>query len=40
MQKLNRGDVLVVCSDGLTGLVRKTEIAAVVAGDSNLDAGL
>ena len=28
--------MLVVCSDGLTGLVRKTEIAAVVAGDSNL----
>ena len=28
---LSRGDVLVVCSDGLTGLVRKTEIAAVVA---------
>jgi hypothetical protein len=27
----------VVCSDGLTGLVRKTEIASVVAGDSNLD---
>ena len=36
VQKLNRGDVLVVCSDGLTGLVRKTEIAAVVAGDSDL----
>ena len=36
LQRLNRGDVLVVCSDGLTGLVRKTEIAAVVAGDSNL----
>ncbi len=37
LQRLNRGDVLVVCSDGLTGLVRKTEIAAVVAGDSDLD---
>ena len=36
VQKLDRGDVLVVCSDGLTGLVRKTEIAAVVTGDSNL----
>ena len=36
VQKLNRGDVLVVCSDGLTGLVRKTEIAAVVTSDSNL----
>jgi protein phosphatase len=36
VQKLNRDDVLVVCSDGLTGLVRKTEIAAVVASESNL----
>jgi protein phosphatase len=36
VQRLNRNDVLVVCSDGLTGLVRKTEIAAVVAGDSDL----
>jgi protein phosphatase len=36
VQRLNRGDVLVVCSDGLTGLVRKTEIAAVVTGDNNL----
>lgn len=36
VQRLNRGDVLVVCSDGLTGLVRKTEIAAVVAGDTDL----
>ncbi len=36
VQKLNRGDVLVVCSDGLTGLVRKTEIAAVVSSETNL----
>jgi protein phosphatase len=36
VQRLNRGDVLVVCSDGLTGLVRKTEIAAVVTSDNNL----
>jgi PPM family protein phosphatase len=36
IQQLNRGDVLVVCSDGLTGLVRKGEIAAVVAGEDNL----
>jgi protein phosphatase len=36
VQRLNRGDVLVVCSDGLTGLVRKGEIAAVVAGEGNL----
>ena len=36
LQRLIRGDVLVVCSDGLTGLVRKTEIAAVVASENNL----
>jgi protein phosphatase len=36
IQPLSRGDVLLVCSDGLTGLVRKAEIDAVVAGESNL----
>ena len=36
VQPLSRGDVLVVCSDGLTGLVRKTEIAAVVAAEGDL----
>ena len=36
IQRLNRGYVLVVCSDGLTGLVRKAEIAAVVAGENDL----
>ncbi len=36
VQRLIQGDVLVVCSDGLTGLVRKTEIAAVVASEHDL----
>ena len=36
IQSLSRGDVLVVCSDGLSGLVRKTEIAEMVAMEPNL----
>ena len=35
-QELQRGDVLVLCSDGLSGQVRATEIAEVVAGQPDL----
>jgi serine/threonine protein phosphatase PrpC len=35
-QKVRRGDTLVLCTDGLSGLVRKDEIAEVLA-DSNDD---
>lgn len=35
-QKLRRGDTLVLCTDGLSGLVRKDEIAEVVASQSDL----
>ena len=37
-QHLCRGDVLVLCSDGLSGQVRATEIATVIAGTRDLDA--
>jgi protein phosphatase len=37
-QDLRRGDVLVLCSDGLSGQVKKDEIAHVVSGSSSLDA--
>jgi len=36
MEELRRGDVLVVCSDGLSGPVRKDEIAEVVAREPDL----
>lgn len=36
MEELRREDVLVVCSDGLSGLVRKDEIAEVVAREPDL----
>ena len=35
-QELRRGDVLVLCSDGLSGQVKKEEIAAVVAAEPAL----
>jgi len=35
-QKLRRGDTLVLCTDGLSGLVKKEEIAEVVASQSDL----
>ena len=35
-QKLRRGDTLVLCTDGLSGLVRKEEIAEVVASQPDL----
>ena len=35
-QKLRRGDALVLCSDGLSGLVKKDEIAEVVTGTDDL----
>lgn len=37
-QHLCRGDVVVVCSDGLSGQVRRTEIAEVIGGTTDLDA--
>jgi protein phosphatase len=36
-QRLRRGDVLVVCSDGLSGQVRADEIAKVVGDASDLE---
>jgi protein phosphatase len=36
-QAIRRGDVLVLCSDGLSGLVRATEIAGAIAGHESLD---
>ena len=35
-QELRRGDTLVLCSDGLSGIVRKDEIARVAAGEPDL----
>jgi len=35
-QQLRRGDTLVLCSDGLSGLVKKEEIAEVVTGTDDL----
>jgi len=35
-QQLRRGDALVLCSDGLSGLVKKEEIAEVVSGTDDL----
>jgi hypothetical protein len=35
-QKLRRGDMLVLCSDGLSGLVKKDEIAEVVTSTDDL----
>jgi protein phosphatase len=37
-QKVRRGDVLVLCSDGLSGQVRGDDIARVVSADSDLTA--
>jgi protein phosphatase len=37
-QELRRGDVLVLCSDGLSGQVKKEEIAQTVAQESSLQA--
>ena len=37
-QELRRGDVLVLCSDGLSGQVASDEIAAVIARAPTLDA--
>lgn len=37
-QELRRGDVLVLCSDGLSGQVKKEEIADAVAREPNLQA--
>lgn len=36
-QIVRRGDILVLCTDGLSGLVRKDEIAAVVADEPDLE---
>jgi protein phosphatase len=35
-QELRRGDTLVLCSDGLSGIVRRDEIARVAAGEPDL----
>jgi serine/threonine protein phosphatase PrpC len=35
-QELRRGDVLVLCSDGLTGQVKKEEIGAIAGGEPDL----
>ena len=35
-QKLRRGDTLILCTDGLSGLVKKDEIAEVVASQTDL----
>jgi PPM family protein phosphatase len=35
-QELRRGDTLVLCSDGLSGIVRKDEIARTAAGEPDL----
>ena len=35
-QKLRRGDTLILCTDGLSGLVKKDDIAEVVASQSDL----
>lgn len=35
-QKLRRGDTLILCTDGLSGLVKKDEIAEVVASQADL----
>src|SRR5437762_7513641 len=37
-QQLRQGDVLVLCSDGLSGQVRKEEIAEIAGGASDLQA--
>jgi protein phosphatase len=37
-QELRRGDVLVLCSDGLSGQVKKEEIAQIVTEQASLDA--
>jgi serine/threonine protein phosphatase PrpC len=37
-QEVRRGDILVLCSDGLTGQVRKDEIARVVSSAADLSA--
>jgi protein phosphatase len=36
-QLVRRGDILVLCTDGLSGLVRKEEIASMVADEGDLD---
>jgi len=37
-QELHRGDVLVICSDGLSGQIKREEIAALLQQESDLDA--
>lgn len=37
VQQIRRGDALVLCSDGLSGLVRRDEIGRLVAEDRNLE---
>ena len=37
-QKVRRGDTLVLCTDGLSGLVRKDEIAEMLAGEQRRSA--
>ena len=37
-QEVRRGDILVLCSDGLTGQVKKEEIAQIVSGTTDLSA--
>src|SRR5205823_3765880 len=37
-QELRRGDLLVLCSDGLSGQVKKEEIARIVSGTQDLAA--
>lgn len=36
-QTLQRGDVLIICSDGLSGVVRRDDIAAVVATEPDVE---
>ena len=37
-QELHRGDTLVICSDGLSGQIKREEIAGLLQQQSNLDA--
>jgi protein phosphatase len=36
-QMLQRGDVLIICSDGLSGMVRREDLAATVSDDTGVD---
>src|SRR5207245_8194558 len=38
-QEVRRGDILVLCSDGLSGTVKQEEIAAVATPERDLQAG-